>query len=145
MIRFLRDNLPRETVIFANGNILNSGDLEACLTATGADAVMSAEGNLSDPTIFAQPPKEFNPREYWYGSDGKGGYRVDAVFRRYLDIIHRYSLDKEPPTRKPLYIPGDLFEPTLRPESTEDSEPPSKKQKTRPQAEENRNWTRASG
>ncbi|KIW88129.1 uncharacterized protein Z519_11240 [Cladophialophora bantiana CBS 173.52] len=108
MIRYLREHLPPETVIFANGNILNSGDLESCLVATGADGVMSAEGNLSDPTIFANPPTEYNPREYWYGADGTGGYRMDAVFRRYLDIIYRYSLDKEPPTRKPLYVPGDL-------------------------------------
>ncbi|ETI19863.1 hypothetical protein G647_08877 [Cladophialophora carrionii CBS 160.54] len=107
VIRYLRDNLPPETVIFANGNILNSGDLEASLAATGADGIMSAEGNLSDPTIFAAPPKEYNPREYWYGADGKGGYRMDAVFRRYLDIIYRYSLDTEPPTRQPLSIRGD--------------------------------------
>ncbi|KAK4938338.1 tRNA dihydrouridine synthase [Elasticomyces elasticus] len=110
MIRYLRDNLPPETVLFANGNILNSGDVEACLAATGADGIMSAEGNLSDPTIFAQPPEQHNPREYWYDTDGKGGYRVDAVFRRYIDIIYTYSLEKAAPERPPLYIPGDSTE-----------------------------------
>lgn len=107
-IRYLRDNLPPETVLFANGNILQHGDLQKCLDATGADAIMSAEGNLSDPSIFAQPPEPgAGGREYWRGKDGKGGYRVDAIMRRYLDIIYKYVLEQEPPARRPLFIPGD--------------------------------------
>ncbi|KAL4934540.1 tRNA-dihydrouridine synthase family protein [Aspergillus undulatus] len=107
-IRYLRDNLPPETVIFANGNNLNHDDLARCLEATRADGVMSAEGNLSDPSIFAKPPPVGSEgREYWRGRDGKGGYRVDAVFRRYLDIVYKYILDQTPPERKPLYILGD--------------------------------------
>jgi len=89
VLRYLREQLPPETVIFANGNVLQREDLQKCLDATLADGVMSAEGNLFDPSIFAPPPPVGEEgREYWRGRDGKGGYRCDAVLRRYLDIVH---------------------------------------------------------
>lgn len=107
VLRYLRDNLPADTVIFANGNILRHDDIPACLDATGADGVMSAEGNLYDPSVFAVPPPAGQEgREYWRGKDGRGGYRMDAVLRRYMDIIHRYVLGQDPPARKPLFLPG---------------------------------------
>ncbi|KAK2008376.1 dihydrouridine synthase [Colletotrichum eremochloae] len=107
-IKWLREQLPPETVLFANGNILQHDDLQRALDATGADGIMSAEGNLSDPTIFSRPPEPgTETREYWRGKDGKGGYRVDAVMRRYMDILHKYAADEEPPSRRPLFVPGD--------------------------------------
>lgn len=109
-LRFLRDSLPPETVIFANGNVLQPVDVERCLQATGADAVMSAEGNLSDPAIFAAPPPLDHGPEYWRGrDDGHGsGWRLDALMRRYLDILHVHALGAStPPQRRPLFVPGD--------------------------------------
>ncbi|KAB5558538.1 putative dihydrouridine synthase family protein [Coniochaeta sp. 2T2.1] len=108
-IRYVRDNLPQETVLFANGNILRREDVEKCLRVTGADGVMSAEGQLSDPAIFASvPEKGQEGREYWRGKNGRrGGWRVDAVVRRYLDVLHRYVYEREPPARRELFIVGD--------------------------------------
>ena len=135
VIRYLREKLPPETVIFANGNILRHEDIQNCLDETNADGVMSAEGNLYDPTIFAKPPAVGEEgREYWRGRDGKGGHRMDAVFRRYLDITHRYVLEKDPPERRPLYLPADPDpEPPLAADedsrSLAEDEPPAKRQK----------------
>lgn len=133
-IRYLRDNLPLETVIFANGNILDRDDLQPCLDTTGADGVMSAEGNLTDPTIFSVPPPPGQTeRDYWRGKQGQEGYRVDAVIRRYFDIIHQYVLEKEPPKRQPLFLPSDPLdtpkETPPRAHNGSEDEPPRKKRK----------------
>jgi tRNA-dihydrouridine synthase 1 len=130
-IRYLRDNLPQDTVIFANGNILNRDDLRPCLEATGADAAMSAEGNLSDPTIFANsPPAGQTSREYWRGRNGQEGYRIDGVVRRYMGVMYQYVLESAPPKRSVLYLPSDQEAPqALRSEADiriDDSDRPIK-------------------
>ena len=132
VLKYLREQLPAETVIFANGNVLRHDDIQKCLEHTGADAVMSAEGNLYDPTIFATPPATGEEgREYWRGRNGKGGFRMDAVFRRYLDIIYKHVLERPPPVREPLYITSDPtsgLDSAVSPQAS-DQEPPKKKQK----------------
>ena len=136
VLRYLRERLPPDTVIFANGNILRHEDISRCLEETHADGIMSAEGNLYDPTIFAKPPDVgAEGREYWRGRSGKGGYRMDAVFRRYMDILYQYVLETPTPKRNPLFLPSD---PPAEDSCTTDNrstsdrtdgQPPTKRQK----------------
>ncbi|KAF8419369.1 dihydrouridine synthase-domain-containing protein [Tirmania nivea] len=104
-IRHLRENLPPDTVIFANGNILYPGDAQRCLDATGADAVLSAESCLSNPTgIFLSPAR--HPPEHLFP-------RVDTVAREYLSILRTKILPHADAGGDPVPASTPVLEPNL--------------------------------
>lgn len=78
IIKFLRDNLPEDTVFFANGNILYPEDIDRCSQYINCDAVMSAEGNLYNPGVF---------NVEHVGDKDKTFPRVDKLAREYFEII----------------------------------------------------------
>lgn len=77
LVKYLRENLPEGTVFISNGNILYPDDIDRCINEIGCDAVMSAEGNLSNPGVF------------WTKSNDKEKLfpRVDKFMREYFDVV----------------------------------------------------------
>ena len=75
--------------VFANGNILYQSDVEACLAATGADGVMSAEGQLYNAALFRGLDRQISED---YLSDSSILFRhprnADLALE-YLDIVKR--------------------------------------------------------
>lgn len=55
--------------VVANGNILYEEDVDECIRQTGVDGVMSAEANLTNPTVFS-----------------KGQHKVWEITEEYFDI-----------------------------------------------------------
>ncbi|XP_006453788.1 hypothetical protein AGABI2DRAFT_181833 [Agaricus bisporus var. bisporus H97] len=107
--------------VFANGNVLYQSDIFDCLKATGADGVMSAEGQLYNPALFhgltslSTPP----PKDTTYLSD------EDILLRHprhcdlaieYLDIV----LSQKTPTIVSA-VKGHLFK-IMRPGLTKEKD-----------------------
>lgn len=78
IIKYLRDNLPSDTVFFANGNILYPEDIARCMNEIHCDGVMSAEGNLYNPGVFNTSHTE--DKEMIFP-------RVDKLLREYFEIV----------------------------------------------------------
>lgn len=87
--------------VFANGNILTHADIERCLTETGADAVMSAEGLLYNVALFMPSPTLST-------SGGLHPPHADLALE-YLDIV-----SSQKTLTPPSGIKGHLFK-LLRP------------------------------
>jgi tRNA-dihydrouridine synthase 1 len=87
--------------VFANGNILTHADITRCLAETGADAVMSAEGQLYNVALFT-------PSSTPSKTGGLHPRHADLALE-YLDIV---SNQKTPTS--PSGIKGHLFK-LLRP------------------------------
>ncbi|WFD00295.1 tRNA-dihydrouridine(16/17) synthase [NAD(P)(+)] [Malassezia yamatoensis] len=94
--------------VFANGNMLFPQDWRDALQYTGCDGVMSAEGNLYNPTLFSDMQQDLGilagPEQDRTGLDA---LRITRVAHEYLDIVAALRTSTAPSALK-----GHMFKMT---------------------------------
>jgi tRNA-dihydrouridine synthase 1 len=75
--------------VLANGDIRSFAEAQACLEATGADGVLSAEPLLSNPALFSDPPYYPPPTDGFAPIPLDGTAAVDLLIE-YIEICQDY-------------------------------------------------------
>ena len=81
--------LDQNPSVLANGDIRTRGEADACLEATGADGVLSAEPLLENPSLFSNPPM-YEPTDPSLPLPVEGDVNC-ALLHEYLEITRTHQ------------------------------------------------------